>query len=314
MNVLHFITKVFTIEKFVHALLFCFAGASVGTISEFLLANAHNQLTSYGLAVALGGGLVAVSIMLAKTDMSDRQAFFGMLAGVIVVAVMSATLQVMAYHAHGQAWFTAAVLGIGFPLVECVLAVGVALHDAAEKRRRVMGVRDGIRQRISEAVGDSMRDIDVSKVRGHIEKRVDGIIRQQVDMVINQMGIAPTAMQPAQVAPEAANETAVSHDIAATGKPSVADMNLARQQAQADRQRAITELISSYGPLSTAEIVAKLAEDRNVQASERTVRSDCAALESAGQLVRDGRRWALQMTLIAALPTMAEPVLNGVAH
>lgn len=178
-----------SIERFVHVLLFCFAFASTGTISDFMTANEHGFLTSWGLAVALGFGLVAVSMMLAGASMEDAETFRGILAGVIVVACMSATVQTMAYHEHANNWLVASVLGVGFPLVECVLAFGVALHDASEKRKRVLHVRDDIQRRISESVGDAMADIDLSQVRSHIEQRVDAIIRQQVDIVVDSMGL-----------------------------------------------------------------------------------------------------------------------------
>lgn len=326
-------TKHLTIETFVHALLVCFALASVGTIGEFFTSNGHNALTSYGLAAALGFGLVAVSIMLGRTDMSDKTAFMGMLAGVVVVAAMSATVQTMSYHNHVGGWEVASVLGIGFPLVECVLALGISLHDLAQRRQRAFAVRDSIQQRIGDAVADSMAEIDVSRVRSHIADRIDGIVLAQVDDVIASMGLSvDTEGHSSDVSGNVANEslnaierhdepeiathdTVDSHHSATFGPQNLQAANDAKLQQVEDRRNSILQLYKMSGEMGLSELQNVLQDDFGIVSSDSTIRSDLAALVDDGDLIKSGRgRWSLPMAIDETLPVIGEPVLNGVEH
>lgn len=308
------------LNTFVHILLVCFALASVGTIAEFFLVNGHNWLTSYGLALALGFGLVLISIMLASTEMENRPAFLGMLTAVIVVATMSAIVQSMSYRAHVTGWGVAVILGVGFPLIECVLALGVSLHDAAERRKRIYNVRNTIQQRISESMGDAMAEIDVSRVRGYIERRVDGIIRQQLDVVIANMGLSgvptiTTTKQPAEPAVFPHNIADIAtNEPAENSLPANHELNEARRRLVAQRHAMITQLCERYGAMSAPELVERLEADRNIQVSVQTVRDDCNTLVEAGELSRVGRKWDVSRLVIDELPEPVEPVLNGNGH
>ena len=109
-------------------------------------------------------------------------------------------------------------------------------------------------------------------------------------------------------------EPAESPQIADTERLPIAELNAERQRLIDGRQAAIISLIAAYGPLSTTELVTRLAEDRDISTSDRTVRSDCAALADAGQLVRSGRKWDVARAIAETLPTMGQPVLNGASH
>ena len=81
-----------------------------------------------------------------------------------------------------------------------------------------------------------------------------------------------------------------------------------------DRQDAIGQLFSLYGSMGMADLLQRLQDDRGIEASERTLRSDLQAMEADGRLTKLGRgRWDVSHTITATLPTIAGPILNG-AH
>lgn len=293
------VSRWLTIEHLVHGVMIVFALASVGNLVEFM-SHGHNLVTAWGVGLALGGGLVAVSIMFTKVDIHDRGTFWPMLAAMLAMGVLSGWMQTIAYSATGTLWI-AALQGFGFPLVgECLLAYASAMFTHSERKRRQAQADDAIEQRIADAIDEAMQSIDVSGARKHVEKAADRIVKSKMDALLaKRIGTIPPA------------EPAASQDIADNHKPSVSELNEARQRLAHERQRAITELIGGYGPLSTTELVTKLAEDRNIQASERTVRADCSQLEATGQLVKDGRRWAQPMAIASLLPAQPVATVNG---
>ena len=323
MNVLHFIRQHLSNKMIVHASMAAFAVTSTMNVANFFLATHHHWLVASTAGVALGAGLMALSIYLSGQDSSDRSKFYMLLASALAMAVLSGTIQTMGYQMHKLDLFTSCLLGFGPVLtVEILMALSVSSAERAEKERVQRDSKGHMKNSVASAMVATFQNIDAAKIQKYVDKEVDQVIRAYVDSAMADMLADLHGKAQPKPAPQHADdgtETEVqpgkARQIADYSAESLPVANQERQQAQADRQRAITELISSYGPLSTAEIVAKLAEDRNVQASERTVRSDCAALESAGEIAKDGRKWELHLQLIAALPTMAEPVhTNGTAH
>jgi predicted HTH transcriptional regulator len=112
---------------------------------------------------------------------------------------------------------------------------------------------------------------------------------------------------------DTATEAANPRQIADYAPESLPLANQERQRIAAERQRAIVELLTSGGALTTAEIVSRLRDDFAIETSERTVRSDMAQLAESGAVGKEGKRWWAQAVL-TELPTMAAPVLNGTAH
>lgn len=81
------------------------------------------------------------------------------------------------------------------------------------------------------------------------------------------------------------------------------------------RQTAILQLFRAYGEMSISELQDRLQNDCDIEASDRTLRTDLQALVDSGELVKSGRgRWDVSRTIADELPAMAAPVLNGVAH
>jgi len=180
-------------------------------------------------------------------------------------------------------------LGLSLPVVgELGVSLAVAAYEQEQKAKRLAAADDQVEEKINAAVDLALSDIDMSSTKKDIEAAARKIVKNKLDALLARRTGTPTPAEPA-----------ASQDIAGSNKPSVADMNEARQRLAHERQRAITELIAAYGPQTTTELVTRLQDDRGITASERTVRADCSQLEATGQLVRDGRRWALQMTLIA---------------
>ena len=322
MKFLQFIKQYLNNKMIVHASMAAFAVTSTMNVANFFLATHHHWLVASTAGVALGAGLMALSIYLSGQDSSDRSKFYMLLASALAMAVLSGTIQTMGYQMHKLDLFTSCLLGFGPVLtVEILMALSVSSAERAEKERVQRDSKGHMKTSVASAMVATFQNIDAAKIQKYVDKEVDQVIRAYVDSAMSDMladlhGKAQTkpAPQHADDGTETEAQPVKSRQIADMSAETLPLANQERQRLAAERQRAITELISSYGPLSTAEIVAKLAEDRNVQASERTVRSDCAALESADELVRDGRRWAQPLAIATTLPTMEPVHTNGTAH
>lgn len=64
--------------------------------------------------------------------------------------------------------------------------------------------------------------------------------------------------------------------------------------------------------MGVPDLQKRLQDDRNVKASERTLRDDLQAMEADGRLTKAGRGvWDVACTISATLPATPAPVLNG---
>lgn len=173
-----------TIEHLVHLVMCVFAVASIGNVSEFLLSSGHNPFTAYGVGLALGLGLVAISVMLTRADIGDRPTFFAMLSATLAMGLLSGTVQTLAYYAHTPNQLTAALQGYGFPLIgECLLAVAAALYAASERRRRAAMADEDMEERINDALSQALADIDLSSASKYIERQAAAILRAKMDAI-----------------------------------------------------------------------------------------------------------------------------------
>lgn len=109
---------------------------------------------------------------------------------------------------------------------------------------------------------------------------------------------------------ENSGETKNSHEnsVEKFGELSVEGNEGKRRKAE-ERRNAICDLIGIYGPMSAPELKDKLMADRNIKASEDTIRDDCNALVDEGQLARDGRKWGRSQ--VKAIPMPVEFFTNG---
>lgn len=89
-----------------------------------------------------------------------------------------------------------------------------------------------------------------------------------------------------------------------------AEGNAAKRQKIEERHNAICDLIGIYGTMSAPDLKDKLLADRNIKASEDTLRDDCNALVTDGRLIRNGRKWS-KAQVIAPVPESVGFSTNG---
>lgn len=276
------------IEKmvlFAHLGVLLFAIGSIFNIGEYLSGKGHNDIMAYALGSALGIVLVSSAIMLTLTDYDTEPVTFKRLAiGVVAIGFLSGTIQTWSYMAHGDSFWSAALIGYGLPIIcEGYLAYCVALHTAAERRKKIRNATDGTQERIAEAISDALSDVDVSKVKKHVEKKIDAIVRSQVDAVAASM-MPPTitvvesdttAKLLEDKEPTTANPV-ISSQITAKPKSTLPDANEARYRQIEERRQSIIAAIAANGSLGITEIAEKLRDDFGITngLGDRTLRAD----------------------------------------
>lgn len=301
------IKKLLTIEHVVHAVMIVFSIASGGNVAEFMQGGGHNDLTSYGIAIALAGGLVAVSIMLTRVDVNERKAFWAMLLSTVAVGILSGTIQMMAYLEHGSGMASAIFLGYGLPLVgECLLALATALYSASERKRRAANSDDAMEERINTALSDALADIDVSAVSSYVEQQAMQIMRVKMDQIVQRrLGTQPidTAPQPAlievaptpQEAPSALNlgdmaqmDTEPLETDTAAPQTALDRMNAARMAKVVARRDEVLRILSTEFNGQSSDALDKTELGRRVGASRQTVSKDIEVLIGAKRLSVNG--------------------------
>jgi hypothetical protein len=307
MNGINSITKwaqrhVLTVPTFGHLVMVACAVASYENIHDFFKVLHGSEVVATGLGIAIGSALVLAAALLAGMGSNWKNQRFQLIAVVTtLLALLSGGIQGASYASHGLHWLWAGAIGLALPVVgELGIALAVSAYEQEQRAKRLAAADDEIEQRINQAVDSALTDVDMSSAKRDVERAARLIVKSKMDALLAKRigGAMPV-------------ESATSHDIAATSKPSVADMNAARLQAQGERQRAIVDLVSAYGPQTTTELVQRLQDDRGISASERTVRADCAALHAAGELAKDGRKWLVAMASEATLPALEAAYTNG---
>lgn len=336
------LSKGLTIEHFVDGVMVIFALASVGNVSEYMIAHGHNHVTAYGVGIALGFGLVAASILLARLAPSDGRPFWFMLVAVSVFGLLSGTVQSFAYleHRPGDP-FAAYLQGFGFPLVgECLLAVAMSVYTEAQKQKRLNASDDQLNERINEFLNKSLDDVDLSKLAQYIERQVGLIVRNKIDALVaqrlaqneivrtnDQVGRSedpvvrnggtvgrteePVGRTEEPIVRNSPNQDAQDDHITTKNDAKLGEANDAKQRKLCERREAIVRMVETFGPMSAPELVEKLGEDCGIKASAQTVRDDCALLVEESKLVVDGRKWS---RIAVVVPTPVEFSTNGHSH
>lgn len=314
---IHFTKQHLTNKTVVHASMLAFAVTSTLNIAGFFAATDHNVLVASSIGLALGAGLMAVSIYLSKQEFGKGLSFWTLLVSTLAMALLSGQIQSMAYQLHGLDIFTSRLLGFAPPIVaEVLLALSVSLAERTERERAQRDSKQFIKDSVAESMTSAFRNVDASRIQKHIERQVDGVIRAFVDDALGEMiaHLRPTATAPA---PQPATEEAAESRQIAELLPQA---NEARARIVAERQAAILQLFATYGPMGATVLQKRLQDDRNIKASERTLRDDMQAMEEDGRLTKAGRGvWDIAHTMAqaaaegisATLPTTPAPVLNG---
>lgn len=297
-----------TNKTIVHLAMLAFAVTSTLNVAGFFLATHHYWIVAASIGLALGAGLMAVSVYLSNQDTSNRTNFYMLLSAAVCMALLSGQIQAMGYRLHGLDTFTAYLLGYAPPfVVEILLALSVSLAERNERERIRRDSKAHIKDSVATAMTAAFRDVDTTKIQRHIDRQVDGVIRAFVDDALGEM-LAELRNSAGDSGSPQTMEPAEPNQIAGFGPDNLPAANAERQRLIEGRQQAIVALIAAYGPLTTAEIKARLQEDRGIEASERTLRDDCNSL---AQLAKAGRKWDLLRTIALELPSAPMPAING---
>lgn len=302
--------KTFTIEHFVDLVMAIFALASVGNIAEYMVVHDHNPVTSYGVACALGFGLVAVSVLLARIPPSDTSTFRFMLAATIAFGLLSGTMQFLAYWEHGQNMITAAIQGFGFPLIgECLLAVAMSIYTEAQKRKRLLASDDAMNERINEFLNQSLDDVDLSKMTKYIEQQVGLIVRNKIDNIVQQRIVqtAPVVQSSPSVDKEIvqslASENVQNGQIEQLDNEqlnNLDDANVQRQQEVVQRQHMLLNTLTEQMSIGVGELHKLLGGDD--VCTRGTLYNDLQELAARGLVHNANRKWHIGQPA---------PVMNG---
>lgn len=267
--------KHLTIERAVEAIIAIFALSGVANAAEYLSAH-HNQLTAYGLSIALGGVLVACSVMLARTDWErERGVFWAMLAATLGALALTSAVQTLAYHEE-YGIYQALLFGVGFPAIaECVLPVATSIFIAARRRRMIAEIDDHAERQVTQAIADSMVDLDdyIDKSRQYVGRQIDKLVRAKIDNVVGRMLPEIDAEAP---------ELPKSDSVPDAAPQGLDKANQTRKQA---KREAIDRMLSIYSVNPHASL-REVGE--RIDRSAETVRGYLTELEEVGRIHRNG--------------------------
>ncbi len=290
------ISRFFSVERLVHSIMVIFALASVGNVSSYLQAHGHHWLTSYALGVALGGVLVVTAMALADVDYEhERERFWFMVGVVVVIGLLSGTVQTWAYGSHeGMDIASARLMGYGFPVVcEGLLAVYIATYGTTRRRKNIRMATEGTAEQVAGAVAEALADVDVTKVRRYVERRVDGLTRAIVDGVIDELMPAESVREgsssvPLPMATIETHNTTPSAVQTPNGRSPLDDAN-AQRTTRADERRTqlLHILIDEFNGVD-ADTLNKTELGARLNTTRQTIGRDLNVLQQSGLLSING--------------------------
>lgn len=269
-----------TIERAVELIIAIFAVSGVANAAEYLSEH-HNPLTAYGLAIALGAVLVASSVMLARSDFErDRRTFIAMLVATLGALALTSAVQTLAYWEEYQL-AQSLLFGLGFPFVaECILPVATSVFVASERRKLIREAADHTKRRVAESVAEALSVVDVSRSRAYVERKVDEIVRNQIDDVVREM--LPASAQNVQSYAQIGQIEPDLPEPAQSSADGIAQANAARLSKTEQRRNELLNILRNEGDVGTGEFASRL------DCSPNTVRNDYSALEEHGYIHRNG--------------------------
>lgn len=330
MNYLQFIKQFLTNKTIVHASMLAFAVTSTLNIAGFFLATHHHLLVAASAGLALGAGLMAVSVYLSRQEFGNGMSFWTLLVSTVAMAVLSGQIQSMAYQLHGLDGFTARLLGYAPPFVaEVLLALSVSLAERTERERAQRDSKQFIKDSVAESMTSAFRNVDASRIQKHIEKQVDGVIRAFVDDALGEMLAelnngqqpdAPTVVQPTTPTDSPIVQPTTPTDeqdtqIKQPATPMMHTLDLANAQRQTileQRQQRILNILSEHLTLGVNALHNLLGGEETC--SRGTLNNDLKALAEQGKVYNADRKWHLISAIRTELPAPAVPVLNGHSH
>lgn len=180
--------KYLKIETLIHVIMIVFAVASVFNIG-FYLQESHNEITSWSIALSLGFGLVAISLILSKINSeSNPELFKKLLIATLAVWLLSGTIQMLSYHSHELNWFLSALFGFGFPLVaEVILALAIASYDLYNNELKIKSAKQSLYEKSAIVLADTVAQYDSRLIQDHINTQITSLVKNEVDTVLNDI-------------------------------------------------------------------------------------------------------------------------------
>lgn len=311
MNTVNSIKGYLTNKTIVHASMLAFAVTSTLNIGGFFVATHHHWLVAASAGLALGGGLMAVSIYLSKQEFGKGLSFVTLLVSTVAMALLSGQIQAMAYQKHGLDSFTANLLGFAPPFVaEVLLALSVSLAERTERERAQRDSKQFIKDSVAESMTTAFRNVDASRIQKHIEKQVDGVIRAFVDDALGEMMAELNAGRTANVTPmvptgnaePAVNVTPlaiVTHaeplqtpEVNTTPTPDIDTVRAmaldAKRTAKAKRQQELLHILQTEFNNAPADELNKTELGERLGATRQTIGRDIEELQQAQRLSVNG--------------------------
>lgn len=204
-KVKNFFGHAFTIEGLIHVVMLMIAFGSFGTIREWL-AHGHHWITTYSVAGGLSLGLVGVAIMLSKVDFNDKRTLAWMTGAVVAVALLSGTIQSIAYYDaavcpvvdHVQVCregtfgdiAKSMLQGYGFPLVfEGLLAYAASMFELSQKRKREAEAADmaNIDRKMDAKIHEAIGHIDLSAMQDKVNAMAMSVVEAKLVRAFNRI-------------------------------------------------------------------------------------------------------------------------------
>lgn len=314
MNIYNSIKQHLTNKTVVHLSMLAFAVTSTLNIAGFFRSTDHNALVAASIGLALGGGLMAVSIYLSKQEFGKGLSFWTLLIATVAMSLLSGQIQSMGYQKHGLDLFTANLLGFAPPIVaEVLLALSVSLAERTERERAQRDSKQFIKDSVAESMTSAFRNVDASRIQKHIERQVDGVIRAFVDDALGEMMAELSAGRTVDVTPVAPivnadpsthvtplaivahAETSHSAELNtqdATAAPDIDTVRAlaldAKRTAKANRQSELLHILLTEFNGQPADTLNKTELGQRLGATRQTVGRDIEELQQAQRLSVNG--------------------------
>lgn len=282
-----------------HGVMIAFAVASLGNVRAFLMGGGHDEGVAWALGLALGTGLVVVSIMLSQIDRNtDSSAFNWLLGTGIVLGLVSGGVQAAEYAKHLHiAW--AIVLGFSVPLGgEVLLAVGVAFYERAKERERFRNTAATIERAVADRVENAIGTMEPTVIQKHVERTVNGLARLAVDSVATQAAqfYVKTDAKPYtpphedDVTPSKSTPVAPEMDgtNGETDAPGIEKANAARRTKAYIRQQEVLKILAEEYNGKPASELNKTEIGTRLDTTRQTIGRDIDDLIESGRLSING--------------------------
>lgn len=322
MNQLQFIKQFLTNKTVVHAAMLAFAVTSTLNIAGFFIATHHHFLVAASIGLALGAGLMAVSIYLSRQELWSQN-FWMLLVAAVFMALLSGQIQTMAYQTHGLDRFTSGLLGYAPPfIVEILLALAVSLAERTEREQVQRDSKRFIKDSVAESMTTAFRSVDISRIQRHIEKQVDAVIKAFVDDALGEMMSELNNGRQAEAVPVEQPTKPVDQPDATTDDqssqteqpkaPMMNTLDLANAQRQAEieqRRQQVLNILSEHLTLGVSELHILLGGE--AVCSRGTLNNDLKALAEAGQVYNADRKWHIISAIRVERPDVTAPTTHG---